>query len=58
MRIVKVSPTDSAIRKGIMEKLRAECEARGQHLPEVPSLKTVAAFPMGVDGDMGRGADS
>ena len=38
-RIGKVLPTDSAIRKGIMEKLRSECEARGEHLPEVPSFQ-------------------
>lgn len=31
-----------------MEKLRSECEARGEHLPEVPSFQIRCSFPRSV----------
>lgn len=55
LQVGKVLPTDSAIRKGIMEKLRSECEARGEHLPEVPSFQISCSFPRWVSMEIWAG---
>ena len=38
-----------------MEKLRSECEARGEHLPEVPSFQISCSFPRWVSMEIWAG---